>query len=253
MRAVRAVVGGLGELLVTAGVVLILFVVWQLGYVAVVDGNKQAGVVSALERDFSGTPHGGATNVTNGSNESNGTTPATPAPTSGPPLDASQLQDGSVFGIVRIPRLGGPTWAKPVFQGDGLDVLAKGLGHYGTTQLPGEVGNVAIAGHRAGHGNPLIDIDAIRTGDVMIIETREAWFVYRAVRHEIVEPTRIEVLAPVPGQPGVTPTEAWFTLTSCNPRYGSTERYIVFAKFEQKIPHNQALPADLLADPATKA
>ena len=244
MRAVRAVVGGLGELFVTAGVVLLLFVVWQLGYVGVVDGNKQAGVVSALEQDFSRTPHGGATN---------GTSPGTPAPTSGPPLDSGQLQDGSVFGIVRIPRLGGPTWAKPVYQGVGLDVLAKGLGHYGTTQLPGEVGNVAIAGHRAGHGNPLIDIDAIRPGDVMIIETREAWFVYRAVRQEIVEPTRIDVLAPVPGQPGVTPTEAWFTLTSCNPRYGSTERYIVFAKFEQKIPHDQALPADLLADPATKA
>lgn len=248
MRAVRAVVGALGELCVTAGVVLLLFVVWQLGYVAVVDGNTQAGVVSALEQDFSGTPHSAATN---------GATPGTPAPapapTSGPPLDAGQLQDGSVFGIVRIPRLGGPTWAKPVFQGVGLPVLAKGLGHYDTTQLPGQVGNVAIAGHRAGHGNPLIDIDAIRPGDVMIIETREAWFVYRAARHEIVEPTRIEVLDPVPGQPGVTPTEAWFTLTSCNPRYGSTERYIVFAKFEQKIPHDRVLPADLLTDPATKA
>ena len=246
MRAVRAVVGALGELCVTAGVVLLLFVVWQLGYVAVVDGNTQAGVVSALEQDFGGAPHGAATN---------GASPGTPAPapTAGPPLDAGQLQDGSVFGIVRIPRLGGPTWAKPVFQGVGLPVLAKGLGHYDSTQLPGRVGNVAIAGHRAGHGNPLIDIDAIRPGDVMIIETREAWFVYRAVRHEIVEPTRIEVLDPVPGQPGVTPTEAWFTLTSCDPRYGSTERYIVFAKFEQKIPHDQVLPADLLTDPATKA
>ena len=244
MRVVRAVVGGLGEFLLTAGVVLILYVVWQLGYVGVVDSNKQAGVVSALEQDFGGTPHGDSTR---------GSSAGTSVPTFGPPLDASQLQDGSVLGIVRIPRLGGPTWAKPLYQGAGLDVIAKGLGHYDTTQLPGQVGNVAIAGHRTTHGNPFIDIDAIQTGDVMIIETREAWFVYRAVRHEIVEPTRIEVLAPVPGQPGVTPTEAWFTLTSCNPRYGSTERYIVFAKFEQKIPHDQVLPAALLADPATKA
>ncbi len=235
MRALRAVVGGLGELLVTAGAILLLFVVWQLGYVAVVDGNKQAGVVSALEQDFSAA-HGGRT-----------------AGTPVAPLDSSTLADGDTFGILRIPRLGGPTWAKPIFQGVGLDVLANGLGHYNQTQMPGEVGNVAIAGHRAGHGNPLIDIDAIKPGDQMIIETREAFFVYHAVRSEIVRPTKVDVLDPVPEQPNAKPTERWFTLTSCDPRYGSTNRYIVFAVFDQKIPHDQGLPADLLAEPAKRA
>ncbi len=235
MRAVRAVVGGVGELFVTAGVILLLFVVWQLGYVAIVEGNKQAGVVSALEQDF-GAAHGGGG-----------------PSTAGPPLDASQLKDGDTIGILRIPRLGGPNWAKPVFQGVGLDVLADGIGHYPNTQLPGEVGNVALAGHRAGHGNPLIDIDAIEPGDTMIIETREAFFVYHAVRSEIVRPTKIDVLDPVPEQPGVTPTQRWFTLTSCDPRYGSTNRYIVFALFDQKIPHDQGLPPELLTHPAKKA
>jgi len=252
MRAVRVAIGVVGELCITAGALVVLFVVWQLGYVAVVDGNKQAGVVSALEQDFGGPGHGVLQPPPTGASPTSAS-PSGPAPSGAAPLDAGQLKDGDLFGIVRIPRLGGATWAKPVFQGVGLDVLAKGLGHYPTTQLPGEVGNVAIAGHRAGHGNPLIDIDAIRAGDVMVIETREAYFVYRAVRHEIVDPTRVDVLDPVPEQPGVRPTERWFTLTSCDPRYGSTNRYIVFAAFEQKIPHDQGLPAGLLADPALRA
>lgn len=252
MRAVRAAIGVVGELCLTAGALVLLFVVWQLGYVAVVDGNKQAGVVSALEQDFGGPGRGVLQPSPTGASPS-AASPAGALPAGAAPLDASELKNGAVFGIVRIPRLGGATWAKPVFEGVGLDVLAKGLGHYPATQLPGEVGNVAIAGHRAGHGNPLIDIDAIQAGDVMVIETREAYFVYRAVRHEIVNPTRVDVLDPVPEQPGVRPTERWFTLTSCDPRYGSTNRYIVFAVFEQKIPHDQGLPADLLADPALRA
>lgn len=236
MSRVRATIGVVGELSITLGVLLLLFVVWQLGYVGVVESNNQAGIVSGLEQQFD-APHP----VDGGS------------PTTSAPLTAADLTDGSVFAVLRIPRLGGPTWAKPVLQGVGLDVLAKGLGHYPQTQLPGEVGNVSIAGHRAGHGNPLINIDAIKPGDVMVLETRDGWYVYRAVRSEIVPPTTVEVLAPVPGQPGVTPTQAWFTLTSCDPRYGSTNRYIVFSHLEQTIPRAQGLPEGLLADPAAQS
>lgn len=229
-RAVRATVGVVGELVITAGVVLLLFVVWQLGYVAVVDSHAQAGVVQGLEDEFAhpsgtGIPGSGATSGTAGTADA-------------PPT-------GDVFAILRIPRLGGPTWAKPVYEGVGLDVLAQGLGRYPQTALPGQVGNVAIAGHRAGHGNPLIDIDAIQAGDAMIIETRDGWYVYRAVRHEIVDPTDVAVLAPVPEQPGVTPTQQWFTLTSCNPRYGSSHRYIVFALFDRLVPRADGPPPEL--------
>lgn len=241
MRAVRNAVGVVGELCITAGVVLLLFVVWQLGFVAVVDGNKQQGTVSALEQDFGGAPPS--------SGSGSAATPGKPLPA----LTRADLVEGKAWGILRIPRIGGPTWSKPIYEGVGLDVLALGLGHYPSTTLPGEVGNIAIAGHRAGHGNPLIDIDAIQTGDVMIIETREAYFVYRATRHEIVDPTDVAVIDPVPEKPGVKPTERFFTLTSCNPRYGSSHRYIVFSRFVEKIPRAKGLPAALLADPAKTA
>ncbi len=238
--AVRATIGVIGELVLTAGVIVILFVVWQLGYEGVVQGQAQAGVVSGLEQQFGGTRPSGS-----GPTGAPGTTSPAPASAFVEPRPAA----GATFGILRIPRLGGPTWSKPVLQGTGLDVLAQGIGHYPATSLPGQVGNIALAGHRAGHGNPLINIDAIQKGDVMVIETALAYYVYTVTGHEIVPPTHVQVLDPVPNAPGVVPTVAQLTLTSCDPRYGSTNRYIVYSQLAQTIPHDQGLPPGLLDDP----
>ena len=235
--AVRAVVGVVGELAITAGVVVLLFVVWELGYQGVVQSRAQSAAVSGLEQRFRAAGPA-ASNPSTPSTDATSALPSDPQPTAGAP-----------FAILRIPRLGGPSWSKPVLQGTGSDVLAQGIGHYVDTALPGQVGNLALAGHRAGHGNPLIDIDAIRTGDVMVVETQSAYFVYRVTGQAIVPPTQVQVLDPVPNQPGVTPTAAQFTLTSCDPRYGSTNRYIVYSRLETSIPHSQGLPNGLLDDP----
>lgn len=243
-RVVRAAVGVVGELAVTAGVVLVLFVVWQLGYEGVVQGRAQSGVVAGLEQRFGAAP----VPPPGTPGPSGGATPPT-SPGTTPPATEAQPAPGTAFAILRVPRLGGPTWSKPVLQGTGLDVLAQGLGHYPSTALPGQVGNLAIAGHRAGHGNPLIDIDAIRDGDVLVVETQVGYYVYRATGHEIVPPTAVQVLDPVPNEPGATPTAALLTLISCDPRYGSTNRYIVYARLEQTIPRAQGLPAGLLDAP----
>ena len=241
MRVVRAVVGTVGELAITAGVLLLLFVVWELGVVGFTTNSAQAATVDTLERQFAQPTPTPTTTSTSGPTDTPTASPTTPAAVPAPP-------PGDAFAILRIPRLGA-AWAKPVYQGVGLDVLAKGIGHYPDTQLPGQVGNAAFAGHRAGHGNPLIDIDTIRPGDAIVVETAAAYVVYRAVRSEIVPPTDVNVLAPVPEQPGVAPTEAWLTLTSCEPKYGSTNRFIVFAKLDRSVPRDQGPPADALAPP----
>ena len=228
-------VGVVGELLVTVGVLLLLFVVWELGYVGVVESRAQADVVADLERDPSVLP---ALPTTTGGQPDPGGTPAGPT-----------LQDGKVFAIVRIPRLGGPTWAKPIYEGVDLATLAKGLGRYPGTALPGQLGNFAVAGHRAGHGNPLIDIDAIQPGDTMVVETRDGFAVYRAERHVVVPPSKIDVIAPVPERASAPVTAAYLTVTSCDPRFASTNRYVVFARLDRVIPRAQGLPANLLADP----
>jgi sortase A len=240
----RVSVGVLGEVVMTAGVIVILFVVWQLGFEGVVQGNAQAVAVSGLEQRFDG----GHPRPT-GTNQAN---PTPPVDGGGSTAVAAEPRPtaGQAFAILRIPRLGGPTWSKPVLEGTGLDVLAQGVGHYTSTSMPGQIGNVALAGHRAGHGNPLIDIDSIREGDVMVLETQGAYYVYRVTGHEIVPPTHVQVLDPVPDQPGVAATTSQLTLTSCDPRYGSTNRYIVFSRLEQTVPRAQGLPAGLLDDPA---
>ena len=235
----RRAVGVTGELLLTAGLLVLLFVVWQIGVMGVVDGRRQADLVGGIERGFAtarpGSPASGQDT----------------RPTDRPPAEGSlaDLDPGAPFGVLRVPRLGGSDWARPVLQGVGLDVLARGLGHYAGTALPGQVGNLAIAGHRSGHGNPLIDIDAVQPGDAVVLETRAGWYVYRAVRHDVVAPDRSDVVAPVPERPGVRPTERWLTLTTCSPRYGSTSRYVVFARFETLVPRAAGRPDAVLADP----
>ncbi len=59
--------------------------------------------------------------------------------------------------------------------------LTKGPAHYGGTQLPGEVGNFAMAGHRVGKGEPFLNLDKLKAGDPVIVETATTWFVYRVV------------------------------------------------------------------------
>jgi len=245
VRVVRAVVGTVGELAITAGVLLLLFVVWELGVVGFTTNRAQAATVDTLERQFAlPTPTTPSTPSTPSTSSTTDTPTASPTTSAAVPVPPP----GDAFAILRIPRLGA-SWAKPVYQGVGLDVLAKGIGHYPDTQLPGQVGNAAFAGHRAGHGNPLIDIDTIRPGDAIVVETADTYVIYRADRSEIVPPTDVNVLAPVPDQPGVAPTEAWLTLTSCEPKYGSTNRFIVFAKLDRSVPRAEGLPADVLAAP----
>jgi sortase A len=226
--------GVLGELLATAGVLVLLFLVWQLWWVARAEMSAQTAVAQSLAQQFASgqgaAPTGGPSNPTD--------------PTAPPgPID------GSAFALLRVPRMGGPQMVLPIYEGVGSDVLAKGVGHYPKTQLPGEIGNVAIAAHRVTHGNPFIDIDRMRPGDVIVIETRDRYAVYRTVRSIIVAPTAIEVIAPVPQHPGQVPTEPWLTMTSCEPKFSGASRYIVFAKLEATFTRAQGLPTELLQAP----
>ena len=107
------------------------------------------------------------------------------------------------FAMMRIPRFG-EDWYKPVFEGTSWGVLGKGVGHYPDSALPGQVGNFSIAGHRTTYGQPFHNLDSLQQGDVVVVETDDRYFVYRITFTEpqIVKPTQVDVIAPVPGQPG---------------------------------------------------
>nr|WP_269327487.1 class E sortase [Kineosporia mesophila] len=142
---------------------------------------------------------------------------------------------GRAFAIMTVPRFGAH-WQMPVFEGTGTNVLRGGVGHYARTALPGEIGNFAVAGHRTTWARPFRDVDHLKTGDRVIVQTRQARLTYRVTGHEIVRPGDTDVLEPVPGQPGAVPDQARLTLTTCHPEYSAWERWVVHAVLVQTEP-----------------
>ena len=231
MTALRRLIGAFGELLITLGVLLLLFVSWQLWWTDVTANRDQAGTIQALERGFVGGRHGGGVADT------------------GPLATLKSVPFGEAFAIVRIPRFGAD-FARPVLEGTDHDTLIKGVGHYQGTAMPGLVGNFAVAGHRTTYGRPFSNIDLLRNGDVIVVETKASYVVYAVARHVIVTPNHVDVIAPVPQHPGVQPTEAWMTMTACHPKYSASQRYVVFAQLVRVIPRDNGLPASFMAVPA---
>ena len=222
MSTVRRAVGVFGELLITAGVVVLLFVVYQLVWT-----NFQADRVAQQKVDT--LEHTWET-----------ITPQDPE------FDLP-LKSGEAFALLHIPRLG-DNYRVPIVQGVSLDALASGVGHYPETAMPGEVGNFSVAGHRATNGEPFAYLDQLQKGDPVIVETSTTWYTYQVTDESIVQPTQVDVILPVPGQPGVEPTKRLMTLTTCNPRWASYERLIFHAKLIDELPKGEGRPAALGGD-----
>ena len=218
--------GVVGEVLVTLGALVLLFVVWQVWWTDVESDRAHAATVTSLEREFAQASRDAGSD-------------------SGA---ASARIEGDVFAVVRIPRFGAD-YARPLVEGTSAKELARGLGHYVGTAAPGKVGNFAVAGHRTTYGKPLADIDRLRTGDEVIVETAAGESVYAVTSHEIVRPWESDVIAPVPGDPAATPTKALLTLTSCHPRFSAKQRWIVHAELVRTRTREQISLVDDLPAP----
>ena len=227
VKALRWLVGTIGEALITVGLLLLLFVAWQLWWTDVTANREQAVTIQTLERGFS--------------HEDGYST--------GPLATLKEVPFGEAFAIMRVPRFGAG-FARPVLQGTDYDTLTKGVGHYTGATMPGLVGNFSVAGHRTTYGRPFADIDKLQKGDVIVVETKVSFVVYAVERHVIVTPDHVEVIAPVPQHPGATPTEAWMTMTACHPRFSAQRRYVVFSKLVKVIPRADGLPSSFMAVPA---
>lgn len=235
----RWVVRSVGELLITVGLLLLLFVAWQLWWTDVSANREQALTISVLEKGFGQAPTPKAQVA------------ATKVDARQPVAELTKIPFGEAFAILRIPRLGAG-YARPVLEGTDHDTLTKGIAHYSGTALPGRLGNFAVAGHRTTYGRPFSDIDLLKKGDVVVVETKASYVVYAVQRHVIVTPDRVEVIAPVPQKPGAKADQAWMTMTACHPRFSASQRYVVFAKLVKRIPRASGLPASYLAAPAGK-
>ncbi len=230
MNGVRATIRGTGELLITLGLIVLLFCVYQLVWTNVSANAIEADARTQLEEQWT-RPQ----------------VEASPAPSGGAPeLPTAAVKPGDSFAIMYIPSLG-KNWAKAVVEGVALSDLRGTIGHYPASQDPGEIGNFAVAGHRATNGEPFRNIPAVKIGDKVYVETEETWYVYTVRSTEIVRPTKVSVILPVPNKPGAKPTEALITLTTCNPRWASYERWITYGALTETRPKAEGPPPELLA------
>lgn len=223
----RRVLHGLGELLITAGVVVLLFAGYELWATGLYTSHQQSALAGDLHEAWADVP---TISVT-----------ATPVP-------VAPAQLGQGIAILHVPRLG-PDWTKVVLEGVSRDILKKGPGHVPGTAAFGQVGNAVVSGHRTTYGAPFGRFAELRPGDLLVVETATSWFTYRLRYQEVVQPTAAEVLLPVPHQPGVAPTEALLTLTTCHPRFSAAQRLITVAALVESRGRGAGPPAALSRPP----
>ncbi len=232
----------IGELLITAGVLVFLFLGWQLWLNDLIVGASQNRAGASLGQGWEvvspSHPH------------------ASPIPVAsfGPPVVEVAPHDTTKFAVMYVPRFGA-TYARSISQGvETTTVLDKnGIGHYPGTQMPGQVGNFAVAAHRTTHGAPFKPIASLQVGDKIYVQTQDGYYTYEFRGLEYVRPTGVGVLDPVPQLPGVTPTDRILTMTSCNPMFTAEERIIAYASLESWRPTSAGPPAQISATVAAKS
>jgi sortase A len=112
-----------------------------------------------------------------------------------------------------------------VVEGTGASALRAGAGHYPNTPLPGEDGNVAIAGHRTTYGKPFANLDRLHVGEEIVLETPIGRHVYKITREPfVVSNTDFTVIAQTPGKT--------LTLTTCHPKGSARQRLIIRAEIQ---------------------
>ena len=207
MHTVRRIIAATGRIFISSGLLVLLFAVYELWGTSLAEARDQRQLQTELLKKGVGAVKGLPTTV-----------PSLPVPTtayvSPPPPPA-----GDAVAMLKIDKLG---LVKAVVEGVDVNDLKKGPGHYDGTPMPGEAGNVAIAGHRTTYGAPFYRINELEPGDPIVITTKQGEFTYEVSEQKVVGPNDDYVLGPTP--------DNRLTLTTCHPRFSAAQRLIVTAK-----------------------
>jgi sortase A len=205
---VRVFIRSVGELCITAGLILLLFVAYELWGTGAYTQKQQNKLGDELTRSWNAS----AGKVT-----------------------TERVRLGHGVALIRIPRLG-KKFHYVVIEGVSVADLRKGPGHYPGTALPGQIGNFVVSGHRTTYLAPFNRLGELHTGDTILIDTRASQYVYKITGKKIVRPDDIDVAAPVPEHPKANPTKRLITLTTCNPKYSAAQRLIIFGQLASTTP-----------------
>jgi sortase A len=202
---IRRVIRGTGKTLIAAGVLILLFVAYQLWGTGIAHNRDQKRLRSKFAAELATPP----------------TVPAaaTSPSTTPQPLAPSENVCAECAAVISIPKIG---LDEVVVEGVGVEELKQGVGHYPDTKMPGEKGNAALAGHRTTYGHPFNRIDELGPGDDIMVTTRAGTFRYEFMEQKVVSPDTVSVLDDTP--------DDRLTLTTCNPKYSAAQRLIVVAK-----------------------
>ncbi|KOG35070.1 class E sortase [Streptomyces resistomycificus] len=211
-----------GEVFITTGVLMLLFVTYQLWWTNVRAHAQADREASSLQDDWAnGKRNPGA------------------------------FEPGQGFALLHIPKL---DVVVPIAEGiSSKKVLDRGMvGHYGEeplkTAMPeAKTGNFGLAGHRNTHGEPFRYINRLQPGDAIVVETQDDYFVYKmASMLPVTSPSNTSVLDPVPPGSGFTKTGRYITLTTCTPEFTSKYRLIVWGKMVEERPRSKGKPDALV-------
>ncbi|WP_372458369.1 class E sortase [Streptomyces sichuanensis] len=217
-----------GELFITLGVLMLLFVAYQLWWTNVIAQRQAGGAADSLQNSWEKGD--------------------------GPDRSAGTFSPGQGFAILYIPSLDVKT---PIAQGvNKHKVLDRGLvGHYEgdgagalKTAMPWDKqGNFALAGHRNTHGEPFRYVNRLQPGDKIVVETKDTFYTYEMTsRLDQTSPANIRVIQPVPAGSGFRAPGRYITLTTCTPEFTSTYRMIVWGKMVDERPRSKGKPDALV-------
>ncbi len=221
---VRGTLRGAGELLITFGLVILLFAAYEVwGKTAIVDAH-QSQLAQELDRAWGEEPAVAPSIAPTGA--------PTPSPSVAPGPNLA-----NVIAKLYIPRLK-KSWV--VVQGVTQADIRYAPGHYPRSAMPGEDGNFSVAGHR--NRATFWDLDLLQPEDKIIVESKTTWFIYKVTASKVVLPTAVEVVQPVP--PGQSPGKL-ITLTTCNPKFDNYQRLIIHGTLIDTMPRSAGKPAEL--------
>ncbi len=221
----------MGKTLISVGVLILLFVVYQLWGTGLAHDRGQKSLRAEFARQLAAKPAAAADNPVV-------TTPGAAAP---PTTVMAPLVHGGPVGTIKIPKIG---LDEMVVEGVGVEELKNAVGHYPDTKVPGQKGNAALAGHRTTYGAPFNRLDDLVVGDEITFTTVDGTSRYLVSEKSIVTPETVEVLDPTP--------DNRLTLTTCHPKYSAEQRLIIVALL-QGAPINEPVVPAGPAPPTTTA
>lgn len=256
---IAVVLGAVGKALILSGVIVMLFVVFQLWGTNLQEARAQDGLrddlterFDTLSTDFDtsllATPvldtepdaqPAAASGPEDATDDATDDTRADPVPTD---IDEEILaalfpDDGDALARIEIPSI---EVDKVVVRGVAVADLRKGPGHYSQTSLPGNPGNASIAGHRTTYGAPFNRIDELVPGDEITVTSVQGDFTYRVLDPTAAYAGEIDQVDSIgAGHIIVNPSAVWvlgdfgddrLTLTACHPKLSSRQRIIVAAE-----------------------